>query len=76
MAWIMASRLGRILSALLAAVVVLAGMFLSGRHTQRKSEEVDDLKDYVKTQEAVNEVEPSPTRDAAVERLRDNDLIR
>ncbi len=76
MAWFMASKLGRTLSALLAAVVILAGVFLSGRQTQRRAEEVQDLEAYIETQEKLNEVEPSPTRTDAIDRLRDNGLIR
>lgn len=70
------SPIGRWISGLLVGAMALLGVFAAGRRTQRKSQKVDDLEDFIETQEKVNAVSESPDRDAAIERLRANGLIR
>ena len=61
---------------LLAALTVVLGIYLKGRSDQKEKERVEDLEEYIDTTEKINEVSESDTRDAAVERLRRNGIIR
>jgi len=70
------SRLRNLAVSVLAAVVFIFGLIQYGRQTQKHKEEVRDLKDYKETRERIDEVEPSPDRDAALERLRRNNQLR
>ena len=76
MIWLIKSKLGRIISALGAAVVAILAVFAAGVRSNKKSTEVHYLKGYIKAQERVNEVEVSTDRDAATKRLRDNNQLR
>lgn len=70
------SRLRNLAVSVLAAVVFIFGLIQYGRQTQKHKDEVKDLKDYKETRERIDEVEPSPDRDAALERLRRNNQLR
>ena len=76
MIWFLSSKLGRALSAFGAAVVAILAVFAAGKRSNQKSTEVKNLKGYIKAQERVNEVKVSADRDAAIERLRDNNQLR
>lgn len=70
------SRLGKLVAALLAAAGALLGAIQFGRWSQRKEDRVEDLESYIETKKEIDDVETSPDRDAAVERMRDNDWVR
>jgi len=70
------SRLRNLAVSVLAAVVFIFGLIQYGRQTQKHKDEVKDLRDYKETRERIDEVEPSPDRDAALERLRRNNQLR
>lgn len=74
-AWLL-SGVGRVFSILGAVALALLAALQIGKRSERKDQEVDDLKSYVETKEKIDAVRPSPDRDAAVDRLRDNGLIR
>ena len=66
----------RILAALVAAGALLLGVFTFGKSTQKQKQRVEELESFVKTEEKINEVNASPDRNAAIERMRRNGLIR
>jgi uncharacterized protein HemX len=70
------SRLRNLAAAVLAAGVFIFGLIQYGRQTQKHKQEVKDLKDYKETRERIDEVEVSPDRDAALDRLRRNNQLR
>ena len=74
--FLVGSRLRNLAVSVLAAAVFIFGLVQYGRQTQKHKQEVRDLKDYKETRERIDEVEASPTRDAALERLRRNNQLR
>ncbi len=70
------SRIGRLLSMLLAAAGVVIGVFLAGKREGRAKEQTKVLKDSVKRQEkgreAVQDLRGS-SRDELIDRVRRND---
>ncbi len=70
------TKLGRILSSILFVVSAIAAIFLAGKRDEKKARQIEDLRDYKETKEKIDETPVTRTRDAAVERLRDNDQIR
>lgn len=70
------SKTGRALAVLLAVISAVFLLIQYGRLEERSDHQIEKLQDYSKTQERINDVESSPSRDAAIERLRDNGLIR
>ena len=70
------SRIGKIVSSVLAILTLIGTIFMAGRRDAKKDQKVKDLEDYQKTMERVHEVEASPDRNAALKRLRDNDQLR
>lgn len=70
------TKLGRILSSILFVVSAIAAIFLAGKRDEKKARQIEDLKDYKKTKEKIDETPVTRTRDSAVDRLRDNDQIR
>lgn len=74
--WLLTSKLGRVFSAVGAAVVAILAVFTAGKRSNKKTTEVKNLKGYIKAQERVNEVEVSADRGAAIKRLRDNNQLR
>lgn len=70
------SKTGRVLAVLLAVISAVFLLIQYGRLEERSDHQIEKLQDYSKTQERINDVESSPSRDAAIERLRDNGLIR
>jgi len=73
---LLTSKLGRMLSGLLAAGGILIGVFLYGKQTQKQDNKVKDLEGYKNTREKIDAVEVNTDRDAALDRLRDNNQLR
>ncbi len=73
---LLTSKLGRMLSGLLAAMGLLVGVYLYGKQTQKQKQKVKDLEGYKETREKIDAVEINTDRDAALDRLRDNDRLR
>ena len=70
------SKLGKMISSALAVLALVGAIWLGGRKDAQKDRKIDDLEDFVKRQEDVNEVQINTDRDAALERLRDNNQLR
>ena len=70
------SRLGKLLIALVAAAGLLSGAMWWGAGRERAAIEIEQLKVFIKTTEEVTNVEVSPTRADATERLRNNGWVR
>lgn len=70
------SRLGKFLMVGLAALAIVVGLFQYGKLDERKDVQIKDLKEYTQTKRKIDNVEISPSRDAAVERLRGIGLVR
>lgn len=60
----------------LAVIAVVFGLIHYGRVNERQAHEVEELQEYSKTKERIDEVETSPDRGAAIKRLRSSGLIR
>lgn len=73
---LLTSKLGRMVSGLLAGMGLLVGMYLYGKQTQKQKQKVKDLEGYKETREKIDAVEINTDRDAALDRLRDNDQLR
>lgn len=73
---LLTSKLGRVVSGLLAGMGVLAGVYFYGKQTQKQKQKVKDLEGYKETREKIDAVETNTDRDAALDRLRDNDQLR
>jgi len=58
--------------AILVALSVFLGLFQYGRKTQRDDNRVGDMEDYIETKKRIENVQNSPDRDAALERMRRN----
>jgi len=58
--------------AILVALGVFFGLFQYGRKTQRDDNRVEDMEDYIETKKRIENVQNSPDRDAALERMRRN----
>ena len=74
--WLITSKLGRMISAFVAAVAAILAVFTAGKRSNKKTTEIKNLNGYIKAQERVNEVQVSADRDAAIKRLRDNNQLR
>lgn len=70
------TKLGRILSSILFVVSAIAAIFLAGKRDEKKARQIEDLRDYKETKEKIDETPVTRTRDAAAQRLRDNDQLR
>ena len=66
------SKIVQIAGAIIVALSVLFGLFQYGRKTQRNDNRVEDMEDYIKTKKRIENVQNSPDRDAALERMRRN----
>lgn len=75
-AWITRSKLWGALTGLLAGLVMLLATYLAGKRSASVAASHEALEAYVKTKERIHEVEPAPTRDANLERLRRKGLVR
>jgi len=72
----LASKIGRVLSSALAILAAIGAVFMAGKRDEKKARQIEDLRDYKETKEKIDETPVTRTRDAAVERLRDNDQLR
>ena len=63
-------RLYSYLAAVASGITILLAVFMAGRRGAKKEVELNNLKDYVATQERVNDAEISTTTAHAIERLR------
>lgn len=66
------TRIGRIVSAIVAGAALVFGLIQYGKKEQRDEDRVNDLEAYIDTKKRIDNVEGSPDRDAAVDRLRRN----
>ena len=66
------SKLMGIVGAILLALGLLIGSVQYGRKTQRNEDRVDDMEKYIETKKEIDDVENSPDRDTALDRLRQN----
>ena len=66
------SKIVQSAGAILVALSVLFGLFQYGRKTQRDDNRVEDMEDYIETKKRIENVQNSPDRDAALERMRRN----
>ena len=66
------SKIVQIAGAIIVALSVLFGLFQYGRKTQRDDNRVEDMEDYIETKKRIENVQNSPDRDAALERMRRN----
>ncbi len=73
---LLTSKLGRVVSGLLAAGGILIGVFLYGKQTQKQKQKVKELEGYKETREKIDAVEINTDRAAALDRLRDNNQLR
>jgi hypothetical protein len=73
---LLTSKIVRMLSGLLAGMGLLVGVFLYGKQTQKQKQKIKDLEGYKDTREKIDEVEINTDRDAALDRLRDNNQLR
>jgi hypothetical protein len=70
------SKVGRLVASALAVMVSILLVFQVGRRDMKKDLQVKDLKDYKKAKEAEDAVDTDLSRDARIERLRDNGNVR
>jgi hypothetical protein len=66
------SKLMGIVGAILLALGLLIGSVQYGRKAQRNEDRVDDMEKYIETKKEIDNVENSPDRDTALDRLRRN----
>jgi len=66
------SKIVQSVGAIFVALSVLFGLFQYGRKTQRDDNRVEDMEDYIETKKRIENVQNSPDRDAALERMRRN----
>lgn len=74
--WIVGSRLGRLAASVLAAIAIVFGLILYGKKIQKQQEMVEDLEDYKKIRERIDETPISVDLDDALDRLSKNDQLR
>lgn len=55
---------------LLAVLGVLLGVYRYGKKVEADESAIADLENYVETKKRIEDVEASPDRDAAIERMR------
>jgi hypothetical protein len=70
------SRLKALVVSVSAAGALIAAAFFYGRRTEAQKRTVKDLKAYKDTRERIDEADINTDRDAAIDRLRDNDQLR
>ena len=70
------TKAGKVLMGLLAGVAMFFSLVQYGRRIERTNSKIEKLEQYTATKERIENVESSPTRDAAIERLRGNGLVR
>ena len=79
MGWLLSivgSRIASLVGGVLAVGGMILAVFLSGKRSERQNRKVKDLEAYKNTKERIDEVDAADSRDAALDRLRDNDQLR
>lgn len=72
----LSSRLGKLLITLAASAGIIFGAMQWGAGRERDANRIEQLETYIETKEVIKDVEVSPNRDTAIERLRDNGWVR
>jgi len=72
MSWLIQTKLGKALTAAVVALGALLGAVRYGSRREAEKASHEALKSYKDTKEKIDEVQSSPDRDAAVDRLRRN----
>jgi len=72
----LSTKIGRLVSALVAGAAIVFGAIQYGKREQRQEAKVEDLEDYIKTKKELDDVKVSPDRDAAFKRLQRNGWLR
>jgi hypothetical protein len=70
------TRLGKALLAIIAALAVVLGLVQYGKLDERQEAVIREMEVQIETMERIDNVEDSPTRDAAIERMRKHGLVR
>ena len=70
------SRLKRLAVSALAAILTVFGLIQYGRMTEKTKQKTEELREYKKTRERIDDAERSPDRDAAIKRMRKNSQLR
>jgi hypothetical protein len=70
------SKLGKMFASALAVLSLVGAIFVAGRRDAKKDRKVDDLQDYVDTQERINAINVNTDADAARSRLREYGKLR
>ena len=70
------SKVGRLVASALAVVASILLVFKAGRRDMKKDLQVKDLKDYKRVKEAEDAVDTDLSRDARIERMRNNGNVR
>jgi hypothetical protein len=70
------SKLGKMFASALAVLSLVGAIFVAGRRDAKKDRKVDDLQDYVDTQERINAINVNTDADAARSRLRKYGKLR
>jgi len=70
------SKAGKLLILIAITAGILTGAVQWGAGREREQTRVEQLETFIETKEVIKDVQVSPTRDAAVERLRTNGWVR
>lgn len=71
LAWLIASRLGRAVSAAVAVCAVVGGAYLWGRHSAQQAAEIERLRQQIETRDRIDDAIADPRTPADIlERLR------
>lgn len=73
---LLTSRIGKFLLAIVITLGTLWGVAEWGAGREREAAKIEQLETRIKTKEVVDNVQVSPTRTDAIERLRDNGWVR
>ena len=79
MSWIIGfvgSKVASLVASALAVMATIGLAFFSGRRSKAKDQEIENLKDYKKAMEAVDEVETDLDRASRIARLQLNGVVR
>ena len=74
--WLLGTRIGKALTALLSALMVLLGVYHYGRRQAHSEARTEALEAYKETKERIDEVQPTDDRDANLRRLQRTGRIR
>jgi len=70
------SKLGKMFASALAVLSLVGAIFVAGRRDAKKDRKVDDLQDYVDTQERINAITVNTDAATARRRLRKYGKLR